>query len=92
VVRASRDYNRVTVSDQAALSAENEPRFAFLNAEELVDLWVNFIAYFLAGLQAHHDKLCMLACEQHFSEIIIFLCLLLYVPNISFHNFTSLCN
>ena len=58
VESASRHHHRIAIVDHVLLGAvEDELRFAFFDAEELVDCRMDFIANLLAALQAHHDEL-----------------------------------
>ena len=55
---ARRYHHRVAIVYQMFfLAIENEFGFTFLDAEELVDFSMDFVADLLAGLQTHHYQL-----------------------------------
>jgi hypothetical protein len=64
MVRAGRNHHGIAVSRRALpLLVEDELGLSLLDAEELVDVLVHFIADFFPRLQAHHYKLDVLSGE-----------------------------
>jgi hypothetical protein len=71
------------------LAVEGKYGFTLFDAEELVNVWVNLIAYLLIWLQAHNHKLSVLAREQDLPEVPVGKRLLLNGPDISRHDTSS---
>jgi hypothetical protein len=63
-----------------------------LDAEELVDVGMNFVSDLFAGLEAHDHKLTMLAGEKNLAKIRVFEGLALDRSKIAGHRFILLCS
>jgi hypothetical protein len=64
------DYHPVAVVYQVLFFlVKYESGFAPLDAKELIDVGVNFVADLLARLKAHHDELRVLGGEKDLPEV-----------------------
>jgi hypothetical protein len=74
------------VANQALfLLVKNEFGLTLLDAEELVDFRMHFVANFFARLQAHHPELGVLSREYHLSEMRVLQSLLFKRSNLFSH-------
>jgi hypothetical protein len=88
-----RDDNRISGMDPMFfIRIEHEPGRALLDAEELIDVWMDFIADFFAWLKAHHDQLAMFTGENYFSKEGVLLGQLFDGANKRFHFFIPFCH
>jgi hypothetical protein len=64
VVGLCRNHDRISVVHRAFhLLVKNELGLSQLDAEELIDIRMHFVANLFAGPQVHHDKLGVLSRE-----------------------------